>query len=243
MDQSATRCRYERPGDLRGQFERGVRVERTVAAHASFEGFALDQFHRVVALPGPIDGTEVEDSGDVGVSQRRRRPCLAQKAFAQRLALPGVPGGGRTKLDDLQRHRAVQHTIHGTVGHPHRSAAEFPRRAILAVRDLEVAEPQGGRTVGLWRGRGCGPGGRQGFLRQTTAQQTGQAAALCIERRTARRAHRVQLGRVLHSRQAPVSRSSGPAAVRAVPRRLPPRYPPCGATRRAAVRGTARAGG
>ena len=95
------RRRHQRRGYLPGDFQGGVHVERSVAAHARLERFTLDEFHRVRAAVGLLRGTELIDSGHMGITQGGRRPRLAQKPFAQGRGVSFFNGGGVTELDDL----------------------------------------------------------------------------------------------------------------------------------------------
>ncbi len=84
--QAARRRRHERLGDLRGDFQGGGHVQRTITADAFGEGLAFDEFHRVEAAARFRGRAVLEDVGDVRVTQAGGGAGLAQEAFAHRVA-------------------------------------------------------------------------------------------------------------------------------------------------------------
>ena len=172
-----------------GDLQRGGGVERAVAAHAGFERLALDQFHRVITLAGRVGSPEVENPGDVRMPQGRRRARLAQEALTQGRAQIAATGRRRAELDDLQGHRPVQGPVHGAIGDAHGPAPQFPERAIIPARDLEIAVHRGvGASDRRHGGFLCGID--DGFLHQAAAQQAGQTATVRTRRRVTLCAHR-----------------------------------------------------
>ena len=145
MDQTPARRRHQRGGHLAGDFQRGIHIERTIAAHARLERFALDEFHGVIAAVGLLGGTELIDPGHMGMTQRSGGARLTQKAFAQGRGVPLFNGGDVAELDDLQGHGLMEHAVGGPVSHAHGSATEFPERTIVVAVDLEVAVRRGGQ--------------------------------------------------------------------------------------------------
>ena len=107
----------ERAGDLRGDFQRERRGQRTLPFDERLGGFAVDEFHRVEKVPAFL--AEMEDRRDVAVPQPRRRAGLAHEALAGGVA---VQVGG---VDDLERHGHAQPGVEALVGDAHRAAPEF----------------------------------------------------------------------------------------------------------------------
>ncbi len=190
MDQAPVRRGHERRRDLRGDFQRGGHVKRAVAAHAGFERFALDQFHRVVTAAGLRGGAEVENPRDVRMTQGRRRARLAQKTFAQGRAQIAAARRVAPSWMTFSATGRCSTSVHGAVGHAHRPPAQFPERAVLPARDLEVAIHRGIGASG--RQGGCLCGIIDGFLHQAATQQAGQAAAVRTHRGVTLCAHRTR---------------------------------------------------
>ena len=82
MHQPAAVGRHERPVYLHSDLYHNTRRERSVALHALFKGFALDELHRVEeAMAGFL--AERKNAGYVGVAQLRGVSGLASKALAR----------------------------------------------------------------------------------------------------------------------------------------------------------------
>ena len=136
VDQTLGRRRNQRPRHLDRDFESVFRLEWTLSPNEGFQGFALDQFHRVVAAIDFRRSAELKYTGHIRMLQCRRRPRLAQETFPYRLR---VASRGRG-LDYFQRHGAMQHFIRRAISHAHRTRTQFPERTIFAPRDLEITE-------------------------------------------------------------------------------------------------------
>ena len=70
------------------------------------------------------------------MSQGGRGARLAQEALPRRRRATRL---GR-HLDHLERDLAMQHPVARSIGHAHRAAPQFPKRAVVAPLDLEIAE-------------------------------------------------------------------------------------------------------
>ena len=74
MNKFAIACGYERTGDLQRNFQRGRAVDRPLVANPIFNGFALDEFHRVEVL-APLTA-EMENRCDVAMAELCSRARL-----------------------------------------------------------------------------------------------------------------------------------------------------------------------
>src|SRR5712691_3186674 len=116
MHQPMRLCGDERAGDLRGDFQREDRGKRALAADMCFDGFALDQLHRVETSAG-FGFAKMKDSSHIGMPQLCGGARLATEALA-RLGISRVSGA-----NDLQRDGRTEIKVLGTVSNTHRSAA------------------------------------------------------------------------------------------------------------------------
>ena len=99
--------------------------------NAFLERLAFDQFHRIETVAGLLANSELEDSGDVLVSQRRRRTGFAHKTFA---GLTASPGEGEP--DELQCNRALERSVDGAIGYAHRSMPKLVKASVRTALDL-----------------------------------------------------------------------------------------------------------
>src|SRR6478672_670946 len=67
------------------QVTRHHRTHRSLASNERFKRFAIDKFHSVVE--GVVAGPEMENGSDIGMTQLRCRPRLAQEALLRDAAL------------------------------------------------------------------------------------------------------------------------------------------------------------
>ena len=109
--------RLQRRGDLGGNGQRVVQVQRAPAGDPRFQRLALQKLHRqevhVFQLVQPVDRR------DVRVVERGQQPRLALEP-RQPLGV-GAEGVGQ----DLDRDLAVERRIHGLPDHAHGSAADL----------------------------------------------------------------------------------------------------------------------
>src|SRR5438477_1283266 len=136
VDQTLDRRRNQRPRNLGRDFQSELWLKWAITPHASLQGFALDQFHRVIAAIDFRRSAELKYAGHIRMLQCRRRSRLAPETFAYRLRATSRGRG----LDYFQRHGAVQHFICRAISHAHRAATQFPQRTIFAPRNLEITE-------------------------------------------------------------------------------------------------------
>src|SRR5437870_11485708 len=87
VDQTLGRRRNQRPRHLDRNFEGQFRLEWTISPNEGFQGFALNQFHRVIAAIDFRRSAELKYAGYIRMLQCRRRPCLAQETYAHRAQL------------------------------------------------------------------------------------------------------------------------------------------------------------
>src|SRR5438128_8186929 len=104
VDQTLGRRRNQRPRHLDRNFQSLLYLERTLSPNKGFQGFALNQFHRVIAAIDFRRSAELKYTGHIRMLQCRRRSCLAQETFAYCLR---VTSRGRG-LDYFQRHGPVE---------------------------------------------------------------------------------------------------------------------------------------
>src|SRR5215475_12968664 len=83
-----------------------ARIEWPGATNAFLERFALDQFHRVKALPCLLTNSELENGSDVLVSKSGRGASLAQETFSGFATF-----GANAELNDLQRDLTLKRRI------------------------------------------------------------------------------------------------------------------------------------
>ncbi len=82
MDQTVGHGSHQCPRNLHRNFQHQLWVERTFPPHASFEGFALNQLHRVVAMTVIRRSTEVINGSNIRMPQSSRGAGFAQETFA-----------------------------------------------------------------------------------------------------------------------------------------------------------------
>jgi hypothetical protein len=98
------------------------------------ERFALDQFHRAKALPALFVDPELVHRRDIRVAQRSGSPRFTHEALGC-----GCAGSCEIGIDDFEGDTALECVVARAIGHTHRSATQFPRRAIFAAFDLICA--------------------------------------------------------------------------------------------------------
>ena len=116
------------------------RFQRPFALHASLEGFPVDELHDIKIIF--LIGAEIEDGGDVGVSESGGRAGFAQETLTRRVAFE--IGG----IDNLQRNGEAQVGVVSLVGNPHRSPTQLPKAAILPPEYFVLLIALGGRHCG-----------------------------------------------------------------------------------------------
>src|SRR6266566_2723860 len=84
VDQTLGRRRNQRPRHLNRDFESQFRLEWTLSPNEGFQGFALNQFHRVIAAIDFRRSAELKYASDIRMLQCRRRSCLAQEPSSRR---------------------------------------------------------------------------------------------------------------------------------------------------------------
>jgi hypothetical protein len=82
MDQTVGCRSHQRPRDLDGNFQNQFCFKRTIPAHASLQGFALDQLHCVETAAAIGRSTELINSGDIRMPQSSGGAGFPQKTFA-----------------------------------------------------------------------------------------------------------------------------------------------------------------
>src|SRR5262249_10162115 len=98
--------------------------------------FALDQFHRVKALPCLLTNSELENGSDVLVSKSGRGASLAQETFSGFATF-----GANAELNDLQRDLTLKRRISGAISHAHRAATKLPNAPVLPAITLINSDP------------------------------------------------------------------------------------------------------
>src|SRR4030095_14394106 len=135
MDQSVLFRGGQCGGDLLRDIDGSADTERPRAVNTFLERLALDQFHRVKALPRLLANSELENGSDVLVSQHGGHAGFAHKTFAGLGASPGD-----ADLNDLQRHLAPERRVNGTICHAHRSAPKLVEISVRTALDLINSE-------------------------------------------------------------------------------------------------------
>src|SRR5439155_19210259 len=72
MDQTLSRRSHQCPRDLDRNFQSRFHLKRTIPPYASLQGFALDQFYRVIAVTGIRRSTELENGSHIRMPQGSR---------------------------------------------------------------------------------------------------------------------------------------------------------------------------
>ena len=122
--------RSQTGGDLRRDFERQLHLEPTGAFDEFFERFPLNKLHRVEVIPAR--SAQVEDRGNIRVTDAGRCACFTQKAKPCRFVVE------ISCADDLQRHRTVKVHVERFVRDTHRTATQLDRFPIFAGHHLVV---------------------------------------------------------------------------------------------------------
>src|SRR4029453_5351083 len=122
-------------------------MKRTVLAYESFQSFALDQLHCVIAVSAILRSAEMVNSSNVWMPQRGRGAGFTEKALAYGVCVPICRNPGN--LDDFQSDLSTQDFVHGEIGRPHGAVTEFPVKAVCVLLYLEVTEDYRGRLLGF----------------------------------------------------------------------------------------------
>jgi hypothetical protein len=104
----------------------GFRRRQRAALEAALEGLAVITGHRDVVLAhGGLAG--LVDGADVGMVERRRRPCLVQEPRRG----PGRSHPGRRQV--LECHLAPQPKVFGAVDNPHATPPQEVEQAVVRI--------------------------------------------------------------------------------------------------------------
>ena len=128
VDQFLFVSRHQGAGHLESDVEGHAQGQRSVTAEAGIDGFAIDELHGVEI--GVVLVAEVEHGGDVGMAQPGGGAGFPEETLAYHLA---VEEGG---VDHFQHHVEAQVGVEGLVSDPHRSAAEFMKRAVRLAQNF-----------------------------------------------------------------------------------------------------------
>ena len=115
-------------GCLRHNFQRQLHLQSAGAFDKVLERFPLHKFHRVEVIL--TTSPEVEDRGNIRMTDAGRRPRLAQETKPCRLITEIV------FAYDLQCHGAVQIDVEGFVSDAHRTATQLDRFPVFALHQF-----------------------------------------------------------------------------------------------------------
>jgi hypothetical protein len=135
VNHSALFRRFQCSGDLLGDVNGSADIQWPRATNAFLKRLALDQFHRVEALPCLLANSELEYGGDVLVSQRGGHAGFAHKKFVDLGASPG-----HADLNDFQGSLALERRVNGTIRHAHRSAPKLVKTSVRTAFDFINSE-------------------------------------------------------------------------------------------------------
>src|SRR6516164_5556953 len=139
MDQDVTRfdvsmnkvllVHRSQPGsNLRCNLQRHLHFHPPRASDEMLKGLSLDELHRIkVTAPG---STQMEDRGNIGVTDARRCAGFTQKSQSGRFITE------ISLADDLQCHWAAQIDVECLVSYPHCTATQFNRFPVFARHQL-----------------------------------------------------------------------------------------------------------
>ena len=119
-------------GDLGCDFQRQLYLQPTGTFDELFECFSLYELHRVKAVF--TGSTQVEDRGNIWVTDAGRCTGFAQKAESRRFIAEV------SLADDLQSHGAAQIDVERFVSDPHRTATQLDRPTVFARNQLVVVK-------------------------------------------------------------------------------------------------------
>ena len=120
-------------GDLYGQFERPVHLERT-GMHETAQGLPLEQFHHDVKMAALF--TEVVDRADVRMVQARSEASLAPEALQRFFVAREL---GRENLDCYQ---SVEPRVAGAIHHAHPAGADLLENGVMGEGGTDHSNPQ-----------------------------------------------------------------------------------------------------
>src|SRR5512132_4402540 len=130
MHDTAGFCSGESTCGLLDYIQRNGEWHSAIAAHARFERFAFDQFHRVKTLA--ILLAVICHASHIWVTNVCRRTLFAQKTGPRARILRDLA------IDDLESNKRVQNCIARAICFGHRSRTELNRKTVCSRLYFEV---------------------------------------------------------------------------------------------------------
>src|SRR5208283_5465829 len=127
--------RSQTGSDLRQDFQRQLCLELAGAFNETLQRFPLYELQRVKVIPA--GSAQMEDRGNVRVTNARRCACFTQKTKSRRFIADIF------FVNELQGHRTPEMNIERLVGYTHRTPAQFDGFPVFALHQLVVVKALG----------------------------------------------------------------------------------------------------